>query len=102
MRVSEAELAVVREVLARHLPNREVWAFGSRVHGRHLKPFSDLDLAVLGGGPLGLDELAGLLAAFRESSLPFRVDVVDWATADERFRDVILREHAVLARPGSR
>jgi uncharacterized protein len=97
--LSDGELATVREVLARSLPGREVWAFGSRVHGRRLKPFSDLDLLVLGDEGLTLEQLAAVRAAFRDSSLPFRVDVVDWAAADQRFREIILREHAVLVPP---
>jgi predicted nucleotidyltransferase len=97
--LSEGELAIVRETLAGTLPGREVWAFGSRVHGRRLKPFSDLDLVVLGAAGLTLDQLARVRAAFRDSALPFRVDVVDWAAADQQFRKIILREHAVLVPP---
>jgi len=79
-----------------------VWAFGSRVHGRGLKPFSDLDLAILGDTPLDLGRRAAVGEAFSHSDLPFRVDVVDWATADATFRAVIERDHAVLQRPRSR
>ena len=35
------------------MPNRKVWAFGSRATGT-TKPFSDLDLAILGDQPLCL------------------------------------------------
>lgn len=84
MHLTAEQLAVVLDVLRRHLPGREVWAFGSRVHGRRLKPFSDLDLAVVGDAPLPLDEHARVLAAFSDSPLPFRVDVVDWAAASAR------------------
>jgi len=92
-------LAVVQEILATHLSDREVWAFGSRVHGRGLKPFSDLDLAILGDTPLDLGRRAVVGEAFSHSDLPFRVDVVDWATADAAFRAVIERDHVVLQVP---
>jgi len=95
-------LAVVEKVLATHLPDREVWAFGSRVHGRGMKPFSDLDLAVLGDTSLDLGSRAQVRDAFSQSELPFRVDLVDWATADAGFRAVIERDHAVLQKPRSR
>jgi uncharacterized protein len=36
------------------------------------------DLTVDAGRPLTLDELARLAEAFRESDLPYRVDLVDW------------------------
>lgn len=81
-------LALVRQILARLLPEREIWAFGSRAGGgaHPPKPWSDLDLAVIGAHALTLDEEAALAEAFSESDLPWRVDVVDWATLDEAFR----------------
>ncbi|MBS1945702.1 MAG: nucleotidyltransferase domain-containing protein, partial [Bacteroidetes bacterium] len=39
------QLAIVRAILAEHVPHAKVWAFASRVRGT-AKPFSDLDLAV--------------------------------------------------------
>jgi predicted nucleotidyltransferase len=39
------QLAIVQEILAKYLPNKEVWAFGSRVKGT-AKPLSDLDLSI--------------------------------------------------------
>ena len=78
-------LALVRQILARLLPGREVWAFGSRAGGgaHPPKPWSDLDLAVIGAHALTLDEQAALAEAFSESDPPWRVDVVDWATLDD-------------------
>lgn len=81
-------LAEVRRILAAHVPAREVWAFGSRVTGK-AKPFSDLDLAVMGDEPLDFRLLGALKDAFAESNLPFRVDVVEWATTGENFRAII-------------
>jgi type I restriction enzyme S subunit len=82
-------------ILARHVPDREVWAFGSRVSGAARK-FSDLDLAIVGDEPLSAAVLADLHDAFRESDLPFKVDVVDWATAQEHFRRIIQREYVSI------
>ena len=93
--ISEAELGIVREKHARVVPGRRVWAFGSRVTGR-AKKFSDLDLAVLGDAPLPLGTMGALAEAFSESVLPWKVDVVDWATASERFRGVVADAHVEL------
>jgi type I restriction enzyme S subunit len=90
-----AEWEIVRELLARHLPDCEVWGFGSRVNGR-AKPFSDLDLAIVGTGPVELSTLANLAEDFSESLLPFKVDLVDWATTSERFRAIIGANRVVL------
>lgn len=87
---------IVRDILHRHVPQHEVWAFGSRVNGT-TKPYSDLDLAVISETPLPLDILAGLAEDFAESDLPWRVDVVDWAAASESFRRIIERDKVILA-----
>jgi predicted nucleotidyltransferase len=91
------ELEIVREILRRHVPGREVWAFGSRVKGK-ARTFSDLDLAVLGDQPLALSVRADLAEDFSESDLPFKVDIVDWATTSERFREIIRAEYVVVPR----
>jgi len=89
----------VREILCSTAPGCEVWAFGSRAHGRGLKPFSDLDLAVMSSGNDLGQRCAALRRAFEDSSLPFRVDVVEWASLDDAFRDLIRRERVLLQMP---
>lgn len=83
------ELRIVREILKKYIPDRQVLAFGSRVNGKARK-YSDLDLVVMGETPLSLSTLATLAEAFSESPLPFKVDVVDWATTKENFREEIM------------
>jgi type I restriction enzyme S subunit len=77
------------------VPEHEVWGFGSRAT-RRAKPFSDLDLAILADHPLSLDVNAGLRNDFSESDLPWKVDVVDWATTSESFRQIIARDKVVV------
>lgn len=81
-------LAIVRDILARHLPDHEVRAFGSRVRGTS-RPTSDLDLVVMTATPLEIGRIADLLEAFSEAPLPFKVDVIDWAGCNDVFRDLI-------------
>ena len=61
-----------------------------------VKKFSDLDLVVMGETPLPSAVCADLADAFRESNLPFKVDVVDWAETNETFRRIIEREYVVV------
>jgi predicted nucleotidyltransferase len=95
-----AEWSIVRSILARLVPDRPVWVFGSRASGS-CKPYSDLDLAIGGHQRLPAALVAELDEAFVESDLPFKVDVVDWAGADEGFkalvgpRRVLVQEGAV-------
>ena len=93
--VRPADLDTVRRILREHVPDLKVHAFGSRV-AWNARETSDLDLALMTDEPLGIDRTAGLRAAFTDSDLPFRVDIVDWATTSEKFRQRILAEHVVL------
>nr|WP_228518410.1 MULTISPECIES: nucleotidyltransferase domain-containing protein [unclassified Gluconobacter] len=76
-------------ILNEIVPDREVRAFGSRVTGK-AKPFSDLDLAVMGDGPLPLETRARLEEAFSESDLPWKVDILDQALADTFFNKNVM------------
>ncbi|MEW5682145.1 MAG: nucleotidyltransferase domain-containing protein [Pseudomonadota bacterium] len=95
LQVSDSEWQQVSAILKRHLPNNEVWAFGSRVKG-NAKAYSDLDLAIITDTPLPLALLAEIAEAFSESDLPWKVDLVDWATTSERFRQVIAGKKLIL------
>lgn len=95
LELSPTQLEIVHGILARVIPDREVWVFGSRVQGR-AKPFSDLDLVVMGEQPLSLSTSAELADAFEQSDLPIKVDVVDWATTGEAFRKIIAEQKVLL------
>jgi predicted nucleotidyltransferase len=88
----------VREILREHVPECEVWAFGSRV-GRCSKPFSDLDLAVISTTELTSRRLSLLAYAFEDSDLPIKVDVLDWQSAPAPLRERIAERHEVLFQP---
>lgn len=94
--ISPAHWAIVAEILARHLPrSASVWAFGSRARFA-AKPYSDLDLAIIDDKPVSLSALAVLDEELTESALPFKVDVVEWATISESFRNIIRQTHVVV------
>ena len=94
--IGPADLETVRRILREHTPRLEVRAFGSRVSWT-ARETSDLDLALMTAEPLSIARMAKLKAAFTASDLPFRVDIVDWASTSENFRKVIERDHVVLA-----
>ncbi|MCL4461608.1 MAG: nucleotidyltransferase domain-containing protein [Nitrospirae bacterium] len=91
-------MEIVRNILENVIPEREVWAFGSRVNGTARKT-SDLDLVVIGVHPLEFQTLGRLLDAFSASDLPYKVDVVDWSRTGEGFRTIIVSNHVVLQKP---
>jgi predicted nucleotidyltransferase len=88
------------DLLAAHVPDAEVWAYGSRVNGQAHEG-SDLDLVVR--NPDRLDQpqrrLHVLRDALTESNLPILVEVLDWARISEDMRREIEREHVVIAVP---
>jgi len=97
MDLSAADLAVAVAILARHVPGREVRVFGSRATGRG-RPFSDLDLALMGDERLDAVVRATLAESFAESDLRFLVDVVEWSTANDALRAAIGRDGVTLPR----
>ena len=83
------ELALVCAILRAHLPaDIRVRVFGSRATGT-ARRYSDLDLALEGNGPVGLDIIGDLAEALSESDLPYKVDVVDLRSIDPAFRALI-------------
>jgi type I restriction enzyme S subunit len=93
--MSPGDLKIVQDILRKHVPDREVWAFGSRAR-RTAKTYSDLDLAVMTDTPMSFEVSGALREDFSESVLPWRVDIVDWATTSEAFRRIIEQDKVVV------
>ena len=81
-------LATVERILTEHAPGLEVRAFGSRATWT-AREYSDLDLAIVGESRLDTGMIWRLKEAFSESDLPIRVDVLDWHTISDKFREAI-------------
>ena len=90
-------LALLRKLLHQHLPQAEVWAYGSRVTGDGHEA-SDLDLVVRRPADLKQEtpQLGEMREAFVESNLPIRVEVVDWARVPARFHREIEQAYVVV------
>ena len=94
--LTAAQRDELRRILQHHLPGVPVLAFGSRATGRGLKPHSDLDLLIQADAPLPLRRRRQLVEALEDSSLPFRVDIVEQADLDAAFLDAILPDAVSL------
>ena len=88
---------VLEVLLRKHLPDVEVWAYGSRVNGRS-HDGSDLDLVLRAPdlSEISTGQLGEFGEAVRESNIPFLVETRDWARLPERFHHEIEREHVVF------
>ncbi|MDP3180167.1 MAG: nucleotidyltransferase domain-containing protein [Spirochaetaceae bacterium] len=95
LNVDERDLRILRAILARTLPDCEIRAYGSRAEGRSHEG-SDLDLAVVAPRELDPFALADLSSELKESDLPFSVDLIDWRSAPQGFRDAIERGYVTL------
>lgn len=99
LHLPDSYVDMVQTILHQHLPQAEVWAYGSRVNGDHHEA-SDLDLVVHQDADAltRMRSLDALREAFSESDLPLLVQVVDWAAIPESFRAEISRNYVVLQR----
>ena len=97
IQISEPDWLEAQRVLSQEVPEWDVWAFGSRARG-NAKPYSDLDLAVMTTDPLPLDRLAALTHAFDASDMTIQINVVDWSSISEAFRQVIAADKVLVRR----
>ena len=83
-------------LLRQHVPDVEVWAYGSRVTGDSHEG-SDLDLVLRSPSlePLG-GEYLELIEALDESNIPILIQVFDWARLPAIFHNEIQREYVVI------
>ncbi|HQT65422.1 MAG: hypothetical protein B7Z75_13195 [Acidocella sp. 20-57-95] len=97
--ITPPQWAIVQEILHKHVPHCEVWAFGSRAKGT-AKAFSDLDLAIIAEARLPNGVTAAMADDFTESDLPWKVDIVEWATTSAAFREIIAGDKLVVQKGG--
>ena len=97
LHLSPRHRAQLEALLREHLPDVEVWAYGSRITGES-HDGSDLDLVLrapdLQEIPIG--RLSDLWEALRESTIPFLIEARDWARLPEGFHGEIERDYVVL------
>ena len=99
--VSPKGLITIKSILEAHVPDCEVRAFGSRVSWT-AKDHSDLDLVIVGSAKLENGKLDHVKSSFEESSLPFRVDVLDWHRISSEFQRNIEKNCTVIKKPGKK
>lgn len=93
--ISDKDLQIVKEILKKHFPGYEVRAFGSRVNGKS-KSYSDLDLVAISKKRIDLKVMFQIEEAFEESTLPFRVDILDWNSISESFQKIIEQKYEII------
>ena len=90
--LDKEQLELLRSIIRCYIPDKTVWAYGSRVTWK-AEETSDLDLAVFG---CDSTEIHDLKEALEESDLLISVDVMDWESIPESFRENIRGKYVVL------
>ena len=90
--LDQEQLGLLKAILKRHIPDKTVWAYGSRVTWK-AQETSDLDLAVFGCDSM---QMYDLKEALEESDLLISVDVMDWESIPENFKVNIRKKYVVL------
>lgn len=100
LHLSARHRGILEALLREHLPDVEVWAYGSRVNGRS-HDGSDLDLVLRGPEleRIAIGHVGDFEEALRESMIPFLVEARDWAWLPEYFHREIERDYVVLRDP---
>ena len=98
IQLEDKHLQTIRKILAEHLPQARVLAFGSRVTGKP-RTYSDLDLAVELANPLDIRTLCKLKDAMEDSDVPICVDIVDWHQASDEFKKSVSMQGMSVIEP---
>ena len=95
LQIKSEELETVLSIIRLYCSKVTVWAFGSRVT-RKASRYSDLDLVFIGQGRINDEIIISLKDSFTASSLPFRVDVLDWSSLDEGFKEIVKKSYVEI------
>lgn len=84
--IDEKTRDFIRATIRTYLPDSgyRVFIFGSRASDRH-HPYSDIDIGIKGDQPVGRESLMKIQESFDNSSLPIRIDIVDFSRVSPDF-----------------
>jgi uncharacterized protein len=89
--ITPEHLAIVWQVFHQYITeDTQVWVFGSRVKAT-ARLYSDLDLALAMPQEKKIPNktMIALAYGFEESSLPYKVDILDINTISQSFKDIV-------------
>lgn len=91
--LDEKTIETIKDIAFRFLnpETDKVFIFGSRAI-RSARKFSDIDLGIKSNHRIDLATIGKLNEAFEESDLPYRVDIVDFSTTTEQFKNVATKK----------
>lgn len=92
----EKEYQEISAILDKYFKDLNIWVFGSRITP-HVKNYSDLDLVIKKDSKVDFKLLLRAINDFEESSLNFKVDLLDFHRLDESFKQIVIENHEVFS-----
>lgn len=94
-------ISIIKEIVLSIINTDEylVFLFGSRATDKY-KRYSDVDVGLLGKNPIG-EAYYKIINKIEEHDIPYKVDIVDFALVDEKFKKVALQEIVIWNDPKS-
>tara|TARA_Y100000590_G_C15732923_1_gene1017660 strand:+ start:501 stop:812 length:312 start_codon:yes stop_codon:yes gene_type:complete len=84
--VNENQVQLIKKIFNKYLgPKPKRFLFGSRIEGGFRKN-SDLDILIQNESPIDFATLSKLKEEFEESSLPYKVDLMEWNRIPETIK----------------
>lgn len=82
---------IVKNIVLKHVPQNEfaVFLFGSRAVG-NASALSDIDVGIMGMRPLPYSIKGSLESDLDECIVPFKIDLIDFYSVDEAFKNEAL------------
>ncbi len=90
-------LKILNSIFSKHISNKLIWAFGSRVKGNSTKR-SDLDCVVFDATDV---EISNAKEAFDESNIPFILQLLIWEKIPDDFKKNIKQRYFILQKTSS-
>lgn len=78
-------------VISALIPQAKIILFGSRARGTNSER-SDIDLALDAGSALPTGDVGELVDMFRESNIPYKIEIVDFYLVSKSMQDSIQQE----------
>ena len=78
----------IKETIYSVLEHAHIYIFGSRVQG-NAQEFSDVDIALDTKNVIDIKDILTLKSIFRNSTFPYKVDIIDINSTDKKFLKII-------------
>lgn len=88
LNLDDKYIEFVNRLISEELEEVEVYIFGSRAQNNSYE-YSDVDIALKAQNVIEIESLLKIKANFQNSTFPYKVDLIDLNSIDEKFFNII-------------